>query len=120
MAAKEARTTKAKLTPFYVDVFRVVRRIPRGKVLSYGDVGLAAGYPRAARAVAAALKSLGRQNAGSDLPWQRVVGGNGEVRIQNPYGRREQIVRLAREGVDVNAETGKLDYAKFAWRPRGG
>ncbi|MFI5088338.1 MAG: MGMT family protein, partial [Terriglobales bacterium] len=54
-------------------MLRQVRRIPRGKVATYGDVAYAAGFPGAARQVAWAL------HASSGLPWQRVVGAGGKI-----------------------------------------
>jgi len=54
-------------------MLRQVRRIPRGKVATYGDVAYAAGFPGAARQVAWAL------HASSGLPWQRVVGAGGTI-----------------------------------------
>lgn len=93
-------------------VWAVVARIPRGTVASYADVGLYAGFPRSARHVARVMKLA----KGSSVPWHRVVGADGEIRIVNPPLRAEQIRRLRKEGVAVD-ERGKLSYAKFAWRP---
>ncbi|HVL47062.1 MAG TPA: MGMT family protein [Candidatus Thermoplasmatota archaeon] len=98
--------------PFPVAVWNAVRAIPPGRVLSYGDVGLLAGRARAARAVAAALRFTGS----TDVPWHRVVGAGGEVRIRDPSLRAEQIRRLRREGVPVDAR-GRFRYAEYAWRP---
>ena len=70
-----------------------VRRIPRGKVATYGDVAYAAGFPGAARQVAWAL------HAGHiDVPWQRVVGAEGKILLTGEHGF-EQRMRLQSEGV---------------------
>src|SRR5436305_11980117 len=70
----------------------VIRRIPRGKVSTYGAIAHAAGFPGAARRVAATLHvSVG-------LPWQRVVGAGGEIKLQGE-GAFEQRFRLEAEGV---------------------
>jgi methylated-DNA-protein-cysteine methyltransferase-like protein len=70
----------------------VVRRIPRGSVMSYGEVARAAGYPGAARQVVWALK-----NCGPDVPWHRVVGAGGKIRLPGQQGL-EQRIRLEAEG----------------------
>ncbi len=70
-----------------------IRRIPRGKVATYGDVAYAAGYPGYARQVAWALHS-GHPN----VPWQRVVGADGKILLTGEHGF-EQRMRLQAEGV---------------------
>jgi len=70
-----------------------VRKIPRGKVATYGDVAYASGFPGAARQVAWAL------HAGHiDVPWQRVVGAEGKILLTGEHGF-EQRIRLQSEGV---------------------
>ena len=71
-----------------------IRSIPRGKVASYGQVAAAAGYPGYHRAVARLLKTatLG------DLPWQRVLGSGGEIKLVGSAAA-EQKLRLRLEGV---------------------
>lgn len=98
------------MAAFQDRVFAVVQRIPRGRVASYGLVGRLAGYPQAARHVGMVMR-LGR-----GLPWWRVLGKDGDVRIQDPVLRREQVERLEREGIDV--VDGKVDLARYGWRPR--
>jgi methylated-DNA-protein-cysteine methyltransferase-like protein len=71
-----------------------IRSIPRGKVASYGQVAAAAGYPRYHRAVARLLKSMIQ----GELPWQRVLGAGGEIKLAGPAGA-EQRLRLKTEGV---------------------
>jgi len=72
---------------------RAVRSIPRGKVATYGQVAAAAGYPLYHRLVVRILRQ-----AGDALPWQRVVGSGGEIRLQGEAGW-EQRRRLEIEGV---------------------
>ena len=73
---------------------RVVARIPRGKVASYGAVAEAAGYPGAARQVAWAL-----HNNATGLPWHRVLGAGGRILLPGNSGM-EQRLRLEQEGVE--------------------
>ena len=76
----------------FAKMLRQVRRIPRGKVATYGDVAYAAGYPGAARQAAWALHSS------SGLPWQRVVGAEGKILLTGEAAM-EQRFRLENEGV---------------------
>jgi len=71
---------------------RTVRKIPRGKVASYGDVARTAGHAGAARQVVWALRS------GHGLPWHRVVGAGGRISLPGEHGL-EQRIRLEMEGV---------------------
>ena len=77
----------------FTRMLRVVRRIPRGRVATYGDIAYAAGYPGAARQVAWAL------HASKGLPWQRVVGAGGRILLGGHAGVTQRL-RLAAEGVD--------------------
>ena len=72
-----------------------IRRIPRGKVATYGDVAYAAGYPGYARQVAWAL-----HGSGGTVPWQRVVGAGGKILLTGEHGF-EQRMRLQAEGVKL-------------------
>lgn len=85
-------------------VFKTVRRIPKGKVATYGDVASASGYPGAARQVVWALR------AGKGLPWHRVVGAGGVIRLKGEAGA-EQRVRLQVEGVLVAGA--RVDLKRF-------
>jgi len=75
--------------PFKSVVEKVVRRIPRGSTLSYGEVALRAGKPGAARAVVSALHAL------DDIPWWRVARKGGSFA---PQVAREQEQLLRQEG----------------------
>jgi methylated-DNA-protein-cysteine methyltransferase related protein len=70
-----------------------IRRIPKGKVATYGDVASAAGFPGCARQVVWALR-----NASRGLPWHRVVGAGGRISLPGENGL-EQRFRLEAEGV---------------------
>jgi methylated-DNA-protein-cysteine methyltransferase-like protein len=86
---------------------RTVNRIPRGRVATYGGVARAAGYPGAARQVAWAL-----HNAPGGLPWHRVLGAGGHIRLPG-YAGLEQRVRLAAEGVAFRGN--RVDMARHAF-----
>lgn len=75
------------------DLTAPVWKIPRGKVATYGEVARAAGSPRHARQVAWALRA-----AHGAIPWHRVVGAGGEIKLRGHPGM-EQRLRLESEGV---------------------
>ena len=86
----------------YDRIYAVVRRIPRGRVATYGEVAAAAGFPHAPRLAGYALYALPE---GSPLPWHRVVGAGGRLSLArlSPDGALTQRMRLEREGVRFDA-----------------
>src|SRR3954447_6416688 len=92
-----AKRTKAPADPFSHRVLAVVRRIPPGRVASYGEVARLAGRPRAARAVGNIMRGCGRP----DVPCHRVIAAGGGL---GGYGGREGMKRslLAAEGILVS------------------
>jgi len=83
-----------------------IRRIPRGKVSTYGAVARAAGYPRGARLVARVLRGA------FDLPWQRVLGAGGEIKLRGESAA-EQRFRLQAEGVTFRGRRADLKKHEF-------
>lgn len=73
---------------------RIIRSVPKGKVSTYGKVAAAAGYPLYHRAVARLLRNAPVQG----LPWQRIVGAGGEIKLRGEAAA-EQRLRLEIEGV---------------------
>jgi methylated-DNA-protein-cysteine methyltransferase-like protein len=96
-------------------VYRVVRRIPPGRVATYGQIAALSGMPGAARQVGWALHALTDED---DVPWQRVINARGEISAR---GVREiedlQRALLRSEGVEFN-RAGRVDLAAYAWQPR--
>lgn len=93
----------------------MVRRIPRGRVASYGQVARLAGLPGRARQVGYAMHAL---PAGSSVPWQRVVNAAGEVsRRRVPGAELTQRLLLEREGVRFGPG-GRIPLEQFGWKPR--
>jgi methylated-DNA-protein-cysteine methyltransferase related protein len=83
---------------------RMIRSIPKGKVATYGEVAAAAGYPMYHRAVARLL----RTEVTGSLPWQRVIGAGGEIKLRFEAAE-EQRLRLQMEGVEFRGR--KVDLA---------
>jgi methylated-DNA-protein-cysteine methyltransferase-like protein len=86
---------------------RAIRAIPRGKVSTYGGVARAAGFPGAARQVAAALRR------GFGLPWQRVLGAGGLIKLTGDSAM-EQRLRLEAEGVRFRGR--RVDMKAQEWK----
>jgi methylated-DNA-protein-cysteine methyltransferase-like protein len=99
----------------YRRIYRVVARIPRGRVATYGQVASVARLPRQARLVGYALNVL---PAGSSIPWFRVVNAKGTISLRSTgLGHDELQARLlAREG--VRFVDGAIPLDRFQWRPR--
>lgn len=98
----------------YRRIYAVVRRIPRGRVATYGQVAALAGLPGHARQVGYALHAL---PDGSDVPWQRVINHRGEVsRRAEPFYEPLQRAMLEAEGVAFD-HRGRVDLGRFRWQP---
>jgi methylated-DNA-protein-cysteine methyltransferase-like protein len=96
-------------------VYAVVRRIPRGRVATYGQVAGLAGLGPHARQVGYALSALG---PGSRVPWHRVINARGEVsRRARPGAELTQRMLLEREGHRFDAR-GRLRLSTVQWKPR--
>lgn len=94
--------------------YRVVERIPSGRVATYGQVAALAGFPGNAREVGYALAALPEATA---LPWQRVINARGEVSLRREPGRDGfQRHLLEEEGISFGP-AGRVDLARFAWEP---
>jgi len=86
-----------------------VRKIPRGKVATYGDVAYAAGFPGAARQVVWAL-----QGSGGLLPWQRVLGAGGKILLPGVKGAEQRFL-LQSEGVMFVGLRVDMKQHRYAW-----
>jgi methylated-DNA-protein-cysteine methyltransferase related protein len=98
----------------YPRIYAVIRRIPRGRVATYGQVADLAGLRRAARQVGYALHALSGSTA---LPWHRVINAAGRISLPPGAGGLEQRFRLLADGVAVDAQ-GRVSLARHQWRPR--
>lgn len=94
-------------------VLEVVRAVPRGRVVTYGQVATWVGAPRAARQVGAVL--FGLRESDGDVPWQRVVNAKGGISTFRVGAGELQVALLRAEGVDVGADG--LDLARWRWDP---
>ena len=100
---------------FYNSVYHLVKKIPRGKVATYGQIASLISTPRAARVVGYALR-----RSPTDIPWQRVINSNGMISIENiNYPKDLQAKLLRREGVKVirKNENYFVNLSKNLWKP---
>lgn len=98
---------------FSEKVYIVVRRIPFGKVMSYGQIALFLDKPRSARGVGWVLSRI----SDSDMvPWWRVVNNEGRISIKGRYSAEEQRQLLREEGIEVS-EDFTFDIEKYRHKP---
>lgn len=98
---------------FHDRVVRLIRRIPPGKVATYGQIAEYAGRPRAAREVAYILHASSEKE---NLPWQRVINSRGQISLRPGHGYELQKRRLEDEGVVFDSED-RVDFARCLWQP---
>jgi methylated-DNA-protein-cysteine methyltransferase related protein len=115
-----ASSDSEHLQQLFRAVKTVIRKIPKGRVATYGQIAELAGIPGGARIAAAALKT---SKPGDQLPWQRVIGKAGKLRgriaIHDPVGAAVQRQLLGEEGVTVG-DTGLVALDVFGWLPATG
>jgi methylated-DNA-protein-cysteine methyltransferase-like protein len=92
-------------------VYKLVKQIPRGRVLSYGAVAKALRLPGGARSAGRAMAAC---PAGKGIPWHRVLGANGKLLIREPYASLQRKL-LESEGVRIIES--RLNMKKYAWAP---
>jgi len=102
---------------FYQHVYNLVRCIPKGRVMTYGQIAVLLRKPTAARAVGYALH---RTPAGQKIPWQRVINSQGRI---SPRGAGDKLhepplqrLLLEDEGIEFDAQ-GKIDLDRYLWEP---
>ncbi|HUH04702.1 MAG TPA: MGMT family protein [Kofleriaceae bacterium] len=115
--ATRPQTDGDHIRELYHRIYAVVRRIPRGRVATYGQVAELAGLPRGARVAGAAMRASG---PGHRLPWHRVLGkkarGTAKIAILDPVGAGIQQAMLEKEGVTFTP-SGGIRLADFGWLP---
>jgi methylated-DNA-protein-cysteine methyltransferase related protein len=115
LAFLEKRTRKdaENMQSFTERVIEIIKCIPKGKVMTYGQIAKAAGSPRAARQVVRILHSMSKKHK---LPWHRVINSKGEIGIQDDESFHEQLFFLEAEGVEVSNNR-QINLEKFQFFP---
>lgn len=97
----------------YERIWSVVRRVPRGRVATYGQIAEIAGLGDHARQVGYALHALPERN---DVPWHRVINARGEISPRTAGDSHElQRMLLEEEGVELDLR-GRIDLKRFRWK----
>lgn len=97
----------------YELIWTVVRKVPRGRVATYGQIAELAGLEDHARQVGYALHNL---PARSNVPWHRVVNAKGEISARTGGDSHElQRMLLEAEGVEFDAK-GRMDLKRYRWK----
>jgi len=99
----------------YERIYAVIRRIPVGRVATYGQIAALSGIPGHARRVGYALYALPPHSL---VPWHRVVNVLGRLSLGKvvPEGDVEQRIRLEMEGVEFDAD-GRIPLERYQWHP---
>ncbi len=100
----------------YAGYYAVIRKIPEGRVMTYGDVAIAAGHPRWARRVGYALSSLNDKT----VPWWRVINAQGRISVGKGRGHEAADLQrhlLEAEGVYIDLE-GTIDLEAYRFAPK--
>lgn len=109
-----------KPASFYTAVWDWVRRVPKGRVVTYGQVATALGSPRAARAVGYALFALIEAPRDRAVPWHRVLNAKGEISIGGALHRPGvQRQLLEAEGICFDASD-CVPLKQYRYVPRAG
>jgi len=103
------------VSEFHEKFYAVIARIPKGRVVTYGQIAAMAGLGRRARMVGQALRST---PDGLEIPWHRVINSQGTVSPRGGLGWEEGYQRhlLEEEGVVFDAR-GRIDLERFRWDP---
>ncbi len=108
---------KTKKSDSYSErIKELIKRIPYGKVATYGQIASLAGNRRGARQVVRILHTCSQKE---NLPWHRVINARGSISLRSGYGYEEQYSLLALEGVVFNPK-GLIDLKRFLWQPAAG
>jgi methylated-DNA-protein-cysteine methyltransferase related protein len=91
----------------------VIRNIPEGKVMTYGQIASLAGSPRGARQVVRILHSMSKKY---HLPWHRVINSKGEIGIRDDESFHEQVFSLQSEGVEIVSNR-FINLEKYKFNP---
>ena len=101
-------------------IWAVVRKVPRGRVATYGQIARMTGLPNGARTVGWALRALPDDHrvGGRPVPWHRVINAGGAISLrggEDGGGASRQSAALRREGIQV-ARGGLIDLGRYLWR----
>jgi methylated-DNA-protein-cysteine methyltransferase related protein len=101
------------MNSFTERAIEIIKNIPEGKVMTYGQIASLAGSPRAARQIVRILHSMSKKH---QLPWHRVINSKGEIRIKDEESLQVQLFSLESEGVKIQ-QNRLVDLEKYQYLP---
>jgi methylated-DNA-protein-cysteine methyltransferase-like protein len=104
-------SARSRSTVSFDPVYKLVKQIPRGRVLTYGALAKALRLPGGART---AGRAMGATPQGKGIPWHRVLGANGKILIREPYASLQKKL-LESEGIPVIES--RINVKKHLWTP---
>ena len=99
------------MTSFTEEVLEIIRNIPHGMVMTYGQIAAVAGNPRGARQVSRILHGMSQKY---QLPWHRVINSKGSISLNGEAGFIQESM-LIQEGIIINNK--KIDLSKYQYKP---
>ena len=99
------------ISHFSKQVIEIIKRIPAGKVATYGQIANLAGNNKAARQISRILHSSSEKY---DLPWYRVINSQGKISLRSGDGFEMQKAMLESEGIQVIKD--RIDLVKYKWQ----
>lgn len=99
------------VAPLSQKIIDTIRKIPKGKVTTYGQIAAKAGNPQAARQVVRVLHTCSEKE---HLPWFRVINSKGQISLKPGSGFELQKSLLEGEGVKFD-DKDKIDFKKYGW-----
>ncbi|MDQ0221002.1 MGMT family protein [Peribacillus cavernae] len=101
------------MTPFTARVIEIIKSIPEGKVMTYGQIAKHAGSPRGARQVVRILHSMSKKHK---LPWYRVINVKGEIAVKDDEANVSQKLFLQEEGIEFDGNN-RINFELYQFHP---
>ncbi len=116
------RADAGRRKAYAAQVYSIVRRIPRGRVTTYGSIAARIAPPPgvdpiAYRRIRARWVGYAMAAAPENIPWQRVINARGRISPRLGFGAAWQRARLREEGIRFAAD-GRIDLDRYGWSPR--
>jgi len=99
---------------FHEQTIYLIKKVPKGKVATYGQIAAMTGHPRAARQVVRILHSSSKKE---NLPWHRIINSKGQISLKPGNGFEEQYSKLLSEGIKFRLDK-SIDLDKYLWLPK--
>ena len=101
------------MNPFTKRTIDIIQSIPKGQIMTYGQIASLAGNSRGARQVVRVLHSMSHSY---DLPWHRVINAKGEITIKDDESHFVQVALLKSEGIELD-ENERINVEKYRYHP---